>query len=176
MDAASAISAQRTIAKKLRNFDIRVNPQDIFETAREAIKHLGRYAYIVLTAGSIPGSDHSFDDEVQVYIETLQAIGANFSTRRFPSQLIASAFDEKHLERIYEQTGLMSYTADLEVPDEELFNWICPGKARSVGYREWRRRLVAAVDIFGRGECQYLHRQRRSPGPAPWPFFRRRSP
>ena len=82
-------------AKKLRNFDIRVSPQDIFETAREAIKHLGRYAYIVLTAGSIPGSDHSFDDEVQVYIETLQAIGANFSTRRFPSQLIASAFDEK---------------------------------------------------------------------------------
>ena len=32
-----------------------------------------------------------------------------------------------------------------------MFNWICPGKAQSVGYREWRQRLIRAVDIFGRG-------------------------
>ena len=89
---------------------------------------------------------------MKVYIETLQAIGANFSTRRFPSQLIASAFSEEQLGRIYEQTGLLSYTADLEVLDEEKFNWICPGKAETLGYREWRRRLIAAVDIFGRGQ------------------------
>ena len=145
------IGAMYHQAKKLRDFDVRVQPQDIFETTREAIKQRGRYVYIVLTAGSIPGPENTFNEEVQVYIETLQAIGANFSTRRFPSQLIASAFPEKHLARIFEQTGLWSYTADLEVPNEEKFNWICPGKAASVGYREWRRRLIAAVDIFGRG-------------------------
>jgi hypothetical protein len=138
-------------AKKLRNFEVRVSPQDIYETTREAIKQQGRYVYIVLTGGSIPGPENTFDEEVQIYIDTLQAIGANFNGRRFPSQLIASAFPEKHLARLYEQTGLWSYTADLEVPNEEKFNWICPGKAASVGYREWRRRLIAAVDIFGRG-------------------------
>jgi biotin synthase-related radical SAM superfamily protein len=39
----------------------------------------------------------------------------------------------------------------LEVLTERLFEWICPGKAEWVGYREWKRRLIAAVDIFGRG-------------------------
>ena len=27
----------------------------------------------------------------------------------------------------------------------------CPGKQKAVGYREWKRRLIAAVDIFGKG-------------------------
>jgi hypothetical protein len=137
--------------KKARNREVRVSPQDIYETVREAIKQPGRYANIVLTGGSIPGNDNSFDDEVQVYIETLQAIGANFRTRRFPSQLIASSFHEDQLARIYEQTGLTTWTSDSEVLDEETFNWICPGKASRVGFKEWRRRLVAAVGIFGRG-------------------------
>ena len=35
--------------------------------------------------------------------------------------------------------------------DEEKFKWICPGKATRPGYREWKRRLVEAVQIFGRG-------------------------
>jgi hypothetical protein len=55
------------------------------------------------------------------------------------------------LGQIYDNTGLLSYTADTEVLNEAMFNWICPGKASSIGYREWQRRLVAAVDIFGRG-------------------------
>jgi hypothetical protein len=138
-------------AQKNRKIGVRVDPNDIYETTREAIRQPGRYAYIVLTSGSIPGEDKSFNDEVQVYIETLQAIGANFSTRRFPSQLISSSFNEEQLARIYEQTGLLCYTSDLEVLDEERFNWICPGKARVVGFQEWRRRLIASVDIFGRG-------------------------
>jgi hypothetical protein len=138
-------------AKKSRNREVRVSPQDIYETTREAVKQPGRYMNIVLTGGSIPGADNSFEDEVQVYIETLQAIGANFSTRRFPSQLIASSFNEDQLARIYEQTGLSTWTTDLEVLDEEKFNWICPGKASRVGFKEWRRRLIAAVGIFGRG-------------------------
>jgi hypothetical protein len=138
-------------AKETGSIDLRLAPQDVYETVREALKQTGRYVNILLSGGSIPGADHTFEEEVQVYIETLQAIGAAFDTRRFPSQLVASAFTEKQLERIYEQTGLLSYTTDLEVLDEEKFNWICPGKAETVGYREWRRRLIAAVDIFGRG-------------------------
>lgn len=45
----------------------------------------------------------------------------------------------------------MSYTADLEVLDEKMFEWICPGKAHYVGYNNWKERLYQAVDIFGRG-------------------------
>lgn len=129
----------------------RLKPQDVSETIREALKEPGRFTSMCLTAGSVLKGEAIFDREVDYYIETLQAVGENFKTKKFPSQLIASAFNEKQLARLYEQTGLSSYTSDLEVLGERMFNWICPGKAESVGYREWRQRLIRAVDIFGRG-------------------------
>ncbi len=85
------------------------------------------------------------------YIEILKRIGENFGGKRFPSQLIGTAFNERQLKRLYEETGLMSYTADIEILNEEKFNWICPGKAAKIGYEEWKQRLYKAVDIFGRG-------------------------
>ncbi|HOJ76780.1 MAG TPA: radical SAM protein [Bacillota bacterium] len=129
----------------------KLSPQDVFETMQEALKQPGRFTGICLTSGSDTRGAEPFDQEVDFYIEILQAIGANFKVKKFPSQLIASAFTEKQLARLYEETGLTSYTADLEVLNEELFNWICPGKAEWIGYREWKNRLIRAVDIFGRG-------------------------
>jgi hypothetical protein len=129
----------------------RLTPADVSETIREALKEPGRFTGICLTSGSVLNGAALFDREVDFYIETLQAIGENFSTKKFPSELIASAFNEKQLARLYEQTGLTSYTSDLEVLGEEKFNWVCPGKAKHVGYQEWKQRLIRAVDIFGRG-------------------------
>jgi len=129
----------------------RLRPEDVKETIAEAIKEPGRFTSMCLTAGSVIKGAELFDLEVDFYIELLHAIGENFTTKKFPSQLIASAFNEKQLRRLYEETGLTSYTSDLEVLNEDLFNWICPGKAQHVGYREWKNRLVRAVDIFGRG-------------------------
>lgn len=43
------------------------------------------------------------------------------------------------------------YTTDIEVFDKEKFEWICPEKAKMLGYDEWKRRLTAAVDVFGKG-------------------------
>lgn len=129
----------------------RLRPADVKETIAEAIKEPGRFTNFCLTAGSVIKGKEIFDLEVDFYIELLQAMGENFKTRKFPSQLIGSAFNERQLRRLYEETGLSSYTSDLEVLNERLFNWICPGKARHVGYTEWRERLVRAVDIFGRG-------------------------
>jgi len=129
----------------------RLNPRDVSETIREALKEPGRFTGICLTAGTDLGGRELFDREVEHYVELLQAVGENFRTRRFPSQLIGTAFNERQLSRLYEQTGLTSYTTDLEVLNDPLFSWICPGKAEKVGYREWRNRLIRAVDIFGRG-------------------------
>jgi len=129
----------------------RLRPEDISETIAEALKEPGRFTNICLTSGSVVKGDEVFDQEVDFYIELLQAIGENFRTKKFPSQLIGSAYNEKQLARLHEQTGLSSYTSDLEVFTEEKFNWVCPGKAKWVGYTGWRDRLIRAVDIFGRG-------------------------
>ena len=124
---------------------------EIAETIAEALKEKGRFTTFCLTGGSVLKGEELFDLEVDFYIETLQAIGSNFRTKKFPSQLVASAFNERQLRRLNEKTGLTSYTTDLEVLNERLFEWICPGKAKHVGYKEWRARLIRAVDIFGRG-------------------------
>ena len=129
----------------------RLRPKDVQETLREALKEPGRFTNICLTAGSDTRGAQPFDQEVDFYIELIQAVGEVFRTKRFPSQLIATAFTEDQLARLYEQTGLTSYTADIEVLDERVFNWVCPGKAEWIGYQEWKRRLIRAVDIFGRG-------------------------
>lgn len=129
----------------------KLSPEDAYETVKEALKQKGRFTNICMTMGSDINGATPFDAETDYYIEILQAIGKNFKGRRFPSQIITTALNEDQLGRLYNETGLASYTSDIEVLNEELFNWICPGKAEWVGYREWKRRLVAAVDIFGKG-------------------------
>jgi hypothetical protein len=128
-----------------------LHPEDVEETLREALREPGRFTNICLTGGSDMHGEAPFDKEVDRYVEILQHIGRVFEPRKFPSQLIATAFTENQLMRLWEETGLTSYTSDIEVLNERLFDWICPGKAKWVGYREWKRRLIAAVDIFGRG-------------------------
>lgn len=129
----------------------RLRPEDVKETVAAALREPGRFSNICLTAGSVVKGNEVFDLEVDFYIDLLQAIGELFKTKKFPSQLIGSAYNERQLARLYEKTGLTSYTSDLEVFTEDKFNWICPGKAKWVGYAGWRDRLVRAVDIFGRG-------------------------
>lgn len=129
----------------------KLRPEDVYETFKEALKEPGRFTAVCLTSGSDFHGAEAFDSELEYYIEILQAIGANFKVKKFPSQLISTAFTQKQLERLYNKTGILSYTPDIEVLNEERFNWICPGKARWVGYQEWKKRLIQAVEIFGRG-------------------------
>jgi len=129
----------------------RLEAAEVAEVVGEALKEPGRFSAVFLTSGSITAGVQPFDDEVDYYIEILHEVGKHFTTPKYPSQLIATAFTKAQLERLYHKTGLMSYTADIEVLDEGLFNRYCPGKAEWIGYREWKRRLVDAVEIFGRG-------------------------
>lgn len=129
----------------------RLDPLEVREVVAEALKEPGRYAALFLTAGSNVAGKNAFDEEVDYYIEILKRVGELFTVPKIPSQLIGTAFDDRQLERLHRETLLTSYTADLEVLGEDLFNRHCPGKAEWIGYREWKRRLVHAVDLFGRG-------------------------
>lgn len=129
----------------------KLDPVQVAEVVAEALKEPGRFSALFLTAGSILTGAQPFDDEVDTYLAVFREVGKLFRTKKFPSQLIGTALSERQLERLYNETGLMSYTADIEVLDEEQFQRHCPGKAEWIGYREWKRRLVRAVDIFGPG-------------------------
>ncbi|MFL0195258.1 hypothetical protein ACJDU8_06710 [Clostridium sp. WILCCON 0269] len=129
----------------------KLTPQDAYETVKEALKQKGRFTTICMTMDSDTNGVVPFDAEADYYIEILKAIGQNFKTRRFPSQIITTALNEEQLGRLYNETGLTSYTSDIEVLNNDLFKWICPGKEEWVGYNEWKNRLKRAVNIFGKG-------------------------
>lgn len=123
----------------------------IREAFAEALKQKGRFTHVMLTGGSILSGKELLDDELESYIAILKILGEFFTTDRFPSQLIATAFNERQLERLKNETKLMTYTPDIEVLNSEKFDWICHGKSREIGYEEWKRRIYKAVDVFGKG-------------------------
>jgi hypothetical protein len=127
----------------------RVKPEEVREIVKEALKEKGRYSAICLTSGSDFHGEKPFDKEIDYYIEILRAIGENFEAKKFPSQLICTAVTKEQIKRLYDNTGIMSLTYDIEVLDEEQFNRICPAKAKWIGYKEWKKRLYDAVEIFG---------------------------
>jgi hypothetical protein len=131
-----------------------IDPQDIYETVKEALKEPGRFSLIHVVAGADYSGDPPFENEVNRHIKTLQAIGRNFKARKFPSSLAACAYNKKQLKRIYDETGLSSYNPNIEVWDEKLFKWICPGKAKWLGRDYWIRSALEAVEIFGKGNVQ----------------------
>jgi hypothetical protein len=128
-----------------------LDPQDVAETAAAALREPGGYQSVFLTGGTVLSGKEPLDDELEMYMRVLKKVGALFGGRPFPSQLISTAFSLRQLERLKKETGLMGWTADIEVFGEEVFKWACPGKSRLIGYRGWLDRLEAAVSVFGRG-------------------------
>ena len=130
---------------------VSLDPKDISETIKEALKEPGRFSQVTVTGGADPGEDQKFNSETQRYIEVLQVIGENFSGSRFPSQLLSCGLSKKQLKRIHSETGLLSYCPDIEVWDKERFAWICPGKEKFIGWDGYVRSMLDAVEIFGSG-------------------------
>ncbi|HWQ78451.1 MAG TPA: radical SAM protein [Anaerovoracaceae bacterium] len=128
-----------------------LNFQDIAEAVAEALKQKGRFRMIQLCSGSLLGGDELLDDEVNKYLELLKLLAKNFRHEKVMTQLIGTAYNERQLRRLYDETILTGYTADIEVLDEDIFNWICPGKAKYIGYEGWKERLYKAAEIFGPG-------------------------
>lgn len=141
----TGIEAARRNIPSLYDYD------EIAETVAEAIKQQGRFSMIMVTTGSILSGKKVFDDEVDEIIKVFEKLKPIFNKNQLKVQLIGSAYDKEQLIRLKEATGIISYTADLEVANKEAFEWICPGKAKYVGYEEWKQRLYDAVEVFGRG-------------------------
>lgn len=127
-----------------------VDLDDIRETVSEALKEPGRFSELYLSGGSDFSGAPAFSNEIDRYIRVWQAMGEGF-TARFPSQLMAPAYTKLQLRRLYDETNITSYCPNIEIWDRALFEKMCPGKNKWVGYDEWLRRTVDAVEVFGRG-------------------------
>ncbi|HCJ66592.1 MAG TPA: hypothetical protein DHV62_04520, partial [Elusimicrobia bacterium] len=149
--------------------------EDIYETVKEALKEEGRWTSIHLVGGSDPRGMHQngaypgnlpreivkdtsnfisrdkpYEKEVEEDIKVLKTLQKYFGTEKIPVRAIASAFPREQLLRLKE-AGLSAYNSHIEVWDEKLFAWICPGKAKYFGRQYWIDSILSAVEIFGRG-------------------------
>ena len=71
--------------------------------------------------------------------------------------MVASAFSEKQQDKLI-KAGAMGYECHIEVWDEKLFEWVCPGKTRWYGRDYWVDSSLASVKVFGKGNVcnQYV--------------------
>lgn len=129
----------------------RVDPEEVEEAVVEALKQKGRYSMICTTAGSICTGEQVFDEEVELYSDIYSRIRRHLKGDDLKFQYVASAFSKEQLEKLKKATGNIAYTTNLEVPTKELFEWICPGKAKTIGWEGWKQRLYDAVEVLGKG-------------------------
>jgi len=134
-----------TKGEKSKSLDI----EDIAEAVEAAMSQPGRFRMIQFCAGSRLSGAELLDDEVDQYIKLFQRLERIFHSKKVMTQLIATAYNERQLRRLYNETFLSGYTADIEILNEEIFNWVCPGKAKHIGYKGWRDSLFKAATIFG---------------------------
>lgn len=144
------LKLQLSLGKK---FKVQVNPQDIYETIKEALKEKGKWRSINMTGGSDP--TNGYQKEFEFYLECVKAVKAafvdmGFNMERVPLAAIMTPLKEDQYIQLYE-AGLRSYGANLEVWDKEKFPLVCPGKSKYLGREEWIKRAINAVKIFGKG-------------------------
>jgi hypothetical protein len=139
---------ETTKAQKKGGEDIvgRLSPEAVANAVKTAMNADGHYSWLYLSGGTFL-SNYQGKTEVEWYCERLNAIRDKLQVW-IPATFQVGALDDEGWKRIHD-TGVGSVQPNIEVWGKELFEWICPGKARVVGFDEWIKRTVRAVDFWG---------------------------
>lgn len=124
--------------------------QDLLETVDEAAKEEGRWMTLFLSGGSDPRGNSPYEKTADEYVKALKTLQKSFGTDRVYARVVANAFPRDQLLRLRD-AGAVTYEPHIEVWDERLFKWICPGKDKYFGRQYWIDSALQAVEIFGRG-------------------------
>lgn len=130
----------------------RLEPNVIADALKIAIEvdPLYRLA-VIITGGTILGK-YRGETEIDFYCSRLNAIREKLQVW-IPSTFQIDPQDDERWKKLHD-TGIGSVQPNMEVWDENLFDWICPGKSKVIGRDEWLKRTIRAVDFWGRGLVQ----------------------
>ncbi len=126
----------------------RKEPAQIAEAVKLAMEVEPTRRCIEVTGGTILGK-YRGQTQLEFFCSHLEAIRDRIQVW-VPSIFQIMALDDEGWRRVYD-TGVQTIQPNIEVWDKKLFKWICPGKERFIGYDEWIRRVIRAVDFWGRG-------------------------
>lgn len=91
-------------------------------------------------------------DDVEFYLDYVRAARDKIGGRPYIG--LQTAAHVKEDARRMKEAGVTFYQPNLEVWDKRLFQIICPGKDRFVGWDEWVKRMIDAVEVFGESRVQ----------------------
>jgi len=126
----------------------RMEPEQIAEAIQTALHADPHYGWLFISGGTIL-KKYRGQTELDFYCTRLNAIRERLQVW-LPATFQIAAYDDEGWKRIYD-TGIPSVQPNIEVWDKKLFKWICPGKDKFVGYAEWIKRTIRAVDFWGSG-------------------------
>ncbi|MFC2007959.1 radical SAM protein [Chloroflexota bacterium] len=107
-----------------------------------------RFRHILISGGMFLRSYQRLS-QVEWYAQFLETIRKKIGCWRITSLQVA-ALEDEDWKRLHE-TGVPFIQPNIEVWDKRLFEIICQGKDAVVGYDEWIKRVIRAVDFWGPG-------------------------
>lgn len=119
---------------------------DRMREAMDAVIRQTEIRHVYLVGGSLTDARKEGDRFLQLARFVKQA-----NTRRIPVALGSGAIPDDQIAQFKAEDLVDHVCFNLEMWSEPLFNKICPGKARYVGYARWIEALETAVRHFGRG-------------------------
>lgn len=125
-----------------------IDPEVIAEVVKTAMTTDPHYSRLFLTGGTILGT-YKGQTELEFYVTRLNAIREKLQVWP-PTVFQIAAQNDEGWKRLHD-TGVPTIEPNIEVWDKKLFKWICPGKEKVIGYDEWIRRTIRAVDFWGPG-------------------------
>lgn len=134
--------------KKERSYTGIKSTNDILESLQFIVDHdtdQSAKAYTV-TGGSILNHLNEMN-EAEFYAQYARAIEARYPNK-WIGKVVTQALPLDEIKTL-KMAGYQIYHPNYEIWDKNLFQKICPGKERHVGYDEWIKRIIDASEIFG---------------------------
>ena len=114
--------------------------------AKDAVIGEGTVRHLYLVGGSLT-DPHK---EGERFLQLARNVRAN-NPRGLPVSLGSGALPDEQIEEFHRERLVDFVCFNLEIWSPELFEKVCPGKNRYVGYQRWIEALEKAVSLFGPG-------------------------
>ena len=127
-------------------------PRQIAETYAKAREE--GYESITITGGFVPERR-----EVEYYIDVMESVleVSGLTPEEVRGMACVGAPQDLSVIDKYKEAGYTNIATNMEVWDEDMFRYICPGKIQFGGdHDHWVRALKHEVEVFGKGNVRSL--------------------
>lgn len=129
-----------------------ISPNKLNEVMAHVVAHdKDRIKYIMYTAGTYA----NLDVGIKVQAQLIEAVNKYLpGSSGVTHHLTTMPPRDKKLLHTLVNSGLQSIAYDMELYDENLFKYYCPGKERFFGYENMIHAIADAVDVFGKNNVK----------------------